>query len=298
MSKTARILSLLISVFIVITSTRLWAAETTASDEAVQRGLYLLNAAGCVSCHTVENSGTEGFLAGGRELDTPFGTFYTPNITPDKETGIGNWDDADFVRALRYGFSPAGEHYYPAFPYTSYAGMTRQDMLDLKAYLFTVPAINKPNKPHELVWYASWREPLRGWKWLNHSTAGFQPDPEQTEEWNRGAYLVNHLGHCGECHTPRGWTGAVDFDYHLAGNPDGPEGDVVPNITPDRETGLGKWSESDIDTFLEMGMLPDGDFVGASMTDVIDENTARLTPEDRQAIAVYLKSLAPLPAVK
>jgi mono/diheme cytochrome c family protein len=291
---TKAVHGLILTVVMLLSGLEAWAAEP-ASKDPLERGEYLLYAGGCISCHSVEDSGEQGFLAGGVALETPFGTFYTPNITPDKETGIGNWNDADFVRAMRYGFSPEGTHYYPAFPYPSYTGMTQQDLLDLKAYLASVPAISQKNKPHELVWYASLRFPLRGWKWLNMSTGEFKPDPDQTEQWNRGAYLVRHLGHCGECHTPRDLTGAMDNDQFLAGNPDGPEGDSVPNITPERETGIGKWSESDIVSYLEIGMLPDGDFAGSAMVDVIDDNTSKLTAEDRKAIAVYLKSLPPLP---
>ncbi|MFO1350699.1 MAG: cytochrome c [Gammaproteobacteria bacterium] len=261
-----------------------------------KRGEYLLYAGGCISCHTPKKSGPEGFMAGGRALVTPFGTFYPPNITPDKDTGIGGWSDEDFIRALGEGVSPQGDHYYPAFPYTAYTGITRQDMLDLKAYLFSLPPIHKPNRPHELSWYVSFRFPLAFWKWLNFTPGEFQPDPKQAPEWNRGAYLVRHLGHCGECHTPRSWTGALDTDAYLAGNPDGPDEGKVPNITPDEKTGIGDWSKSDITTVLENGMLPDGDFVGSVMSEVIDDNTSHLAPQDRDAIAVYLKSVPPLPA--
>ena len=267
-------------------------ADDTSGN--IQRGEYLSYAGGCISCHTEDDAGEAGFLAGGVALETPFGTFYSPNITPANETGIGDWNDADFIRAMRYGFSPQGYHYYPAFPYTSYAGMTRQDLIDLKAYLFSLPAINKANTPHELTWFARYRFTLRGWKWLNHEPQEFKPDPAQSEQWNRGRYLVNHLGHCGECHTPRDLTGARKDEYYLAGNPDGPEGEAIPNITSDREDGIGTWTESDIITFLELGMLPDSDFAGSSMTAVIDDNTSKLTPEDRKAIAVYLKSIPPL----
>jgi mono/diheme cytochrome c family protein len=265
-----------------------------ADEDLVKRGEYLVYAGGCIACHTdEENQGTP--LAGGRALVTPFGTFYTPNVTPDRETGIGAWSDTDFIRAFREGISPNGEHYYPAFPYTAYTGILREDLLTIKAYLFSLEPVQQPNRLHQLPWYASWRASLTGWKWLNFESGEFRPDPSRSEEWNRGAYLVRHLGHCAECHTPRDLTGGLKRQRELAGNPQGPEEEVVPNITPDDATGIGRWSVSDITYFLESGMLPDGDFAGGAMGAVIDDNTRHLSDEDRKAIAVYLKSLPPLP---
>jgi mono/diheme cytochrome c family protein len=266
-----------------------------AADTIVQRGHYLVYAGGCITCHTdQEHSGA--YLAGGRALKTPFGTFYTPNITPDKETGIGRWSDDDFVRAFREGVNPQGENLYPAFPYTSYTGITREDLLAIKAYLFSVPVVHHPNREHDLPWYLSYRWLLSGWKWLNFEPGVFKPDPSRSAQWNRGAYLVRHLGHCGECHTPRNWMGGMERRRALAGNPDGPEGGKVPDITPDTKTGIGTWSVSDIDYFLLTAMLPDGDFAGSGMSEVIDDNTSHLTAEDRKAIAEYLKAVPALPA--
>lgn len=270
------------------------AAPVAADQAAIERGRYLLNAGGCVTCHTPEDAGPNAPLTGGRALETPFGIFYTPNITPDPETGIGNWSNDDFIRAFREGLTPEGDHYYPTFPYTSYTGISARDLLDLKAYLFSLEPVHQPNRDHDLRWFV-FRIGMSSWKWLNFERGEFRPDPEQSEQWNRGAYLVRHLGHCGECHTPRSWTGGLDKDYHLAGNPQGPEGGKVPNLTP-HETGLGNWSVDDITFMLDMGMLPDGDFVGGAMGSVIDDNTRHLTPEDREAIAVYLKALPPLPS--
>ncbi len=255
------------------------------------RGEYMLNLAGCIACHTVPEGGA--FLAGGRELKTDFGSFFTPNITPDAETGIGNWSDEDFVRALREGKSPEGGHYYPTFPYTSYARMTEQDILDLKAYLDTVPAVRNAVPDHDLPFPFGIRASMFGWKLLFFDDTPFTPDPTQSDAWNRGAYIVNGPGHCGECHTPRNILGVVDSDRPLAGNPNGPEGDAVPNITPG-PGGIGDWSEDDIVSMLEIGLLPDGDFAGGAMTDVIDESTSKLTADDLQAIATYLISLPPI----
>lgn len=260
------------------------------SDDAVRRGEYLLRAAGCVSCHT-DRDPDGPFLAGGRALKTPFGTFYAPNITPDPNHGIGRWSDEDFVRALAHGVSPRGTHYYPAFPYTSYTRIRREDLLALKAYLFTVPAIARPNRKHELRWYARWRPLLAIWKWFFFTPGVFLPDTDRSEEWNRGAYLATALGHCGECHTPRDAFGALDEDWHYAGTRDGPEGELIPNITPDRKTGVGRWREDDMVYFLETGATPGGDYVGSLMAEVIDDGLSRLSAADRKAIAVYLRSL-------
>lgn len=269
-----------------------WAA---AAPDAIERGRYLTAAAGCVSCHTADADGAAPF-AGGRALATPFGTFYAPNITADPVTGIGSWSDEDFVRALREGTGPGGVDYFPAFPYPSYAGMSRDDALAIRAYLFSLPPVRQANRAHDLPWYLRTRLAAWAWKWLAFEPGGFVPDPARGADWNRGAYLVRHLGHCGECHTPRNLLGALRAGEELAGNPAGPEGRKVPNITPDETAGIGAWSLSDLETFLEIGMLPDGDFAGSGMGQVIDENTSQLTAADRRAIATYLKALPPRPA--
>jgi mono/diheme cytochrome c family protein len=268
------------------------ALRPVAAGTEVERGRYLATAAGCVTCHTEDAEGAAPW-AGGRALATPFGTFYTPNITPDPGTGIGTWSDEDFVTALHEGRGPAGA-YFPAFPFTSYTGMTTEDALALKAYLFSLAPVRRENRPHELPWYLG-QFAARAWGWLFFEPVRFVPDEARGAQWNRGAYLVRHLGHCGECHTPRNRLGALRADRELAGNPEGPEDRSVPDITPDEKDGIGAWSTEEIETFLELGMFPDGDFAGAGMGAVVDDNTSQLTPEDRHAIAVYLKSLPPLP---
>ena len=263
-----------------------------ADDSLVAKGKYLAHAAGCVTCHTEDKEGAVPF-AGGRALESPFGTFYSPNITPDIESGIGAWSDDDFVTALWNGLNPAGEHYFPAFPFTSYTGVSRADALAMKAYLFSLePAVNQ-SPEHDLPFYMSSRAAAGGWK-LSYFDAGrFEQDPRQGEQWNRGAYLVRHLGHCGECHTPRGRLGAPQDDAELAGNADFIPDESAPNITPDKEHGIGRWSLSDIEYFLDIGMLPDGDFTGGAMGAVIEDSTGRMTREDRLAITPYIKSLPP-----
>lgn len=223
-------------------------------------------------------------MAGGRRLKTPFGDFYSPNITPHVETGIGKWTDEEFINALDRGLAPDGSHYFPAFPYPSYTAMTERDMRDLRAYLFSLPAVERANTPHDLTPPFGWRFLVTFWKLLFF-------DPARTETGNRGAYLATALGHCGECHTPRNPLGAVNGDMAFAGTRNGPQGGAVPNITPDKKTGIGEWSEDDLDTFLTMGMLPDGDFVGGEMADVVFGGTARLTPADRKALIEFLRTL-------
>lgn len=271
-------------------------AAAALSEESMQeQGEYLINAGGCVDCHT-EDSDEASPLAGGRAIESPFGTFYSPNITPDVETGIGGWSDEEFVNAFWDGTNPEGEHYYPAFPYTSYTGVSREDLLAMKAYLFSLDPVSNATPEHELAWYISTRLAAGAWKLKNFDSQRFEADPGQSDEWNRGAYLVRHLGHCGECHTPRSATGGLQYDRELAGNPDWSDDEKIPNITPHKDDGIGKWSKSDIEYFLEVGMLPDGDFVGSTMGAVVDNNTGKLIRDDRVAIVIYLKSLPPLPS--
>ncbi|MEZ5933819.1 MAG: cytochrome c [Alphaproteobacteria bacterium] len=263
--------------------------EATGDPE---HGEYVLAMGGCVACHTDEKNGG-AFLAGGRALATPFGTFHSPNITPDPETGIGGWTTGEFVRALKEGLSPDGQHYYPSFPYTSYTRMTEQDMVDLKAYLDTVLPVNAPFKGHDLGFPFNIRQTLAVWTLLFFDDSPFMPDPAQSESWNRGAYLVRGPGHCGECHTPRNALGGPDDGRYLGGNPVGAEGKAVPNITPD-ESGIGDWSAVDISFALESGLKPDYDSFGGGMGEVVKDATSKLTKEDRDAIAEFLLSLPPV----
>lgn len=262
-------------------------AAAQAPDPArVQRGEYVFSAAGCLGCHT-DKDGTP--LAGGREIKTPFGSFYGPNITSHPTFGIGRWTEAQFRRALREGVRPDGAHYFPAFPYTSFTGITDADIADLWAYMRTVPPAARPNKPHGLGFPFNIRLAMIGWKALFFTPGEFKPDPGKSAELNRGAYLVNALGHCGECHTPRNLAGGLDRSKWLAGGvlPDG----TAPNLTPHPETGLGKWSPGDFIDLLKMGMTPDGDFVGGEMAEVVKETTGKLTEDDIKAVIAYLRSL-------
>lgn len=275
----------------------LLALPAHAQSDAVARGEYLFHAAGCAGCHTRPEGKDEPAgepLAGGRALDTPFGRFYPPNITPHPDLGIGRWSADDLWRALSEGVGPGGIHYYPVFPYTSYTRMRREDSDAIHAYLMSVPPQAVPNRKHERAWYVRWRFANRVWKWLFLDQGRFEPAPDKDAIWNSGAYLVDALGHCGECHSPRNQAGAVQRERHLAGNPDGPDGESVPSIRSDGEGGIGDWSLSEIATYLKNGEDPDFDFAGGAMVEVIEDNTSRLSDDDRKAIATYLKALPPL----
>src|SRR5690606_10236135 len=271
------------------------AAASGATD--VERGAYLTAAGGCYGCHTDVKNGGQPF-AGGRAIESPFGTFYSPNITGDTETGIGGWSDTDFLRALKEGISPAGHYLFPAFPYTSYTKMTDADALAIKAYLMSLPPVAAENRRHDLPAPFSWRWLQWGWRLLFFDAGPFQPPAGASEAVARGGYLVDALAHCGECHTPRNMLGGLKRDRYLAGTADGPDGERVPNITPDQASGLGSWSEADIVTLLREGMKPDFDNVQGSMAEAIEHGLAKLTDEDLAAIATYLKSIPPLAGEK
>ena len=265
---------------------------SAAEGYIVKRGEYLITAGGCVSCHTDFKKKGKPF-AGGAPIKTPFGAFYPPNITPDKTHGIGNWSDADFIRAMRDGKNPDGAHYFPAFPYTSYTQITEPDLKAMKAYLFSIAAVAQASTPHDISFPFSWRFLQTGWKLLFFRNERFVADPTKSAEINRGAYLSNALAHCGECHTPRNVLGGLDYDRWMAGTKDGPEGEAVPNLTPDPKTGL-TWTVPEIVEYLTSGQNPDFDFAGSLMAEVIEHNTGKLTKTDLTAIAAYLKSLKPI----
>lgn len=269
-----------------------WAAiaQSQADDPLLARGKYVFTISGCKHCHTAEN-GT--LLAGGRALETPFGIFYTPNITAHETAGIGAWSTDDFQRALKHGVSPDGSDYYPAFPYTSYTRMLSEDVGVLHNYILSLPASEQPNRSHELDWFVSWRIAAKVWKWLFFDDAEFQPRPAQSAQWNRGAYLAEALAHCAECHTPRDLFGALRTDMAYAGNSQGPEDELVPNITPHKATGIGDWSRNELQEFLKFGELPDGEYTAGSMDPVI-EGIRHLKPDDLDALITYLRSLPPI----
>ena len=255
------------------------------------RGQYLAKAGGCLACHTEEKKDAVPF-AGGRALKTPFGTFFGPNITPHPQAGIGRWTEADFVRAMRLGVRPDGAHYFPAFPYPSFTRSSGGDLRDLWAFLRSLPPSARANQAHELNFPFGWRFLVAGWKWLFFTPGPFATDKARSPAVNRGAYLVEALGHCGECHTPRNLLGGPKRDRLLAGTRSGPNGKSVPNLTPTR---LKKWNDKDLTEFLQTGLDPDGDVASETMGEVIRNTTSQLTPEDLAAVIAYLRALPPLP---
>jgi mono/diheme cytochrome c family protein len=262
-------------------------APATADAPAAARGAYIAGAAGCDQCHTDAKNGGRPY-SGGRALETAYGTVFTPNITPDRETGIGRWGLVDFEQALRWGIAPNGSHYLPAFPFPFYNRLTHEDLDDLKAFLDSLPTVSRANAASPPGFLSAARAAVT--VVADRFPGPWPPDRTQDAAWNRGAYLVAAIGRCSECHTPRTWLGAPEPRLLLAGTLAGPGGKAVPNITPDPETGIGNWSEEDIVTLLRDGQTPDFDFVGGAMAEIV-RNTTRLTDTDRRAIALYLRSL-------
>jgi len=254
-------------------------------------GKEMFYAGGCASCHATPNQEDKTKLGGGLGLKSPFGTFYVPNISPDPNDGIGLWSEADFATAMLKGTSPDGRHYFPAFPYTSYQRIHTEDVRDLFAHLKTLPPVQGRVREHDVPFPFNVRRTLGGWKLLFLDGKPFQPDTAKSAQLNRGAYLVNGPGHCAECHSPRNALGGIIEAQRFAGGPN-PEGEGwVSNIT---QKGLGEYSDKDIAYVLETGNTPEGDSVGGAMTAVV-RNTAQLPAEDRNAMALYIKSL---PAVE
>jgi mono/diheme cytochrome c family protein len=299
-----RKLVILVAILAVIGAAVFWTITMPASVSAsalpsyapnLENGKTMFYAGGCASCHATPKQEDKTRLSGGLGLKSPFGTFFVPNISPDPNDGIGAWSEANFVTAMWKGTSPSGEHYYPAFPYTSYQRMRLEDLRDLFAYLKTLPPVQGKARDHDLPIYFKFRRMLGGWKFLFLDGKQFKPDPSKSAPWNRGAYLVNGPGHCAECHSPRNVLGAIIAGQRFAGGPDPEGGDGwVPNIT---QAGIGDYSERDIERVLETGDMPNGDSVGGAMTAVV-ANTSQLPAADRAAIATYVKSLPPVEGPK
>lgn len=270
------------------------AAVAATSPGSAAAGERIFWAAGCASCHAAPGAKGDALLrlAGGLELKTDFGTFVAPNISSDPRAGIGDWSFQDFANAVMRGVSPDGRHYYPAFPYTSYARMTLADTADLYAFMRTLPAVQSDTAANRVAFPFNLRRGLGLWKRaFMHTNPIVTLAADANTRIMRGRYLVEGPGHCGECHTPRNSLGATNYNRWLAGAPN-PDGDgVIPNITPG-SSAFADWSKKDIAYYLESGFTPSFDSVGGSMVDV-QENMAKLSASDRQAIAAYLKSIAP-----
>ncbi|WP_346830818.1 cytochrome c [Pseudomonas abietaniphila] len=264
----------------------LWA--TAADDDVIKRGEYIANTADCVACHTVQ--GGKKF-AGGREFKLPFGSLFTPNITSDKETGIGTWSDDDFVSAVQQGVGKDGKHYYPAFPYTSYTLMPREDILAIKQYLFSLPPVHEKSRPDTLAFPFNQRWGMAIWNWMFFDNARFAVTPEKSAEWNRGAYLVEGPGHCGECHTPRNLMQATVSSKALGGAEI--EGWRAYNISSDAQTGVGSWSIEELTHYLTHGYQQGRGVAAGPMSEVVEHSLGKLDPADVRAIAVYLKDSKP-----
>jgi mono/diheme cytochrome c family protein len=251
------------------------------------RGEYIAKAAGCLGCHTEARTGAVAY-AGGRELKSPFGSFFGPNITPHPTAGIGAWTRAQFATAMREGRRPDGAHYFPAFPYTAFTKITDGDLDDLWAYLRSLPPSDRVNRAHELDFPYNIRLGVLVWKFLNFTPGPLPAIAGASPAVARGAYLVEALGHCGECHTPRDALGGLKTASAYAGSVMGKV--RIPNITP---AALAKWSDGDLKEFLTSGMTPDGDFAGGEMGEVIRNSTSQLRPDDLAAMIAYLRTLPP-----
>jgi mono/diheme cytochrome c family protein len=282
------------AVFWIITEPRpAFPSDDPALDEPGDpaKGRLVFAAGDCASCHALVGQSDRFRLGGGLALASPFGTFRPPNISTDKVDGIGAWQTRDLANALLSGVSPGGTHYYPSFPYTSYAKMTLADVRDLMAFLRTLPAVAGKAPPHEPALLFRIRRFVGFWKFLYFDRRPIVSDPGRGEPWNRGQYLVEALGHCAECHSSRDLLGGIKPKTRFAGGPD-PEGvGYFPNITPGH---IGDWTERDIAELLKRGNTPNHGRIGSSMTDVVT-NTAMLPQNDRDAIAAYIKSLPSRP---
>jgi mono/diheme cytochrome c family protein len=266
------------------------AARADDKADLIQKGQYLARAADCVACHTAP--GGQPF-AGGRAFELPFGVLYSPNITPDAKTGIGGYTDDEWVAALRNGVARDGKHLYPAMPYASYSKMTRADALAIKAYLSSLAPVeakapeNRMNFPYSQRWL------MIGWNLVNNPGKEFTPDPNRPPEWNRGAYLVDGLGHCGECHTPRNFMQGLKDSKAYAGAD--VEGWHAYNLSSDKTAGLGGWTDEALAQYLSTGHAEGHGPASGPMAEAIENSLRFLTPEDIHAMVVYLKALPAQP---
>lgn len=257
-----------------------------ADADAATRGAYIARMADCEACHTAKGGRP---FAGGRPFVLPFGTIYTPNITPDPETGIGRWSDADFLNALHRGIAPDGSRYYPAFPYPSYTMLTDEDALAIKAHLFSLEPVKRPNTPNTFAFPYNQRWLMAIWAALFNPDERFRPVPEQSPAWNRGAYLVEAAGHCAECHTPRNLMQALDQRRKFAGGV--AEGWSAYNISADATSGIGDWSAEELAAYLSAGHAAGRGSASGPMGEAVELSLSHLTPSDIDAIVTYVRSV-------
>ncbi len=266
----------------------LWCGQACAVADAVARGEYLEHAADCAACHL----GADGKLSGGRAFKTPFGTIYAPNITPDKETGIGGYSDDEWVSALQRGVGRGGKHLYPAMPYTSYTLMSRQDALDIKAYLMTQSPVHAPTPANQMRFPFNIRFLMVFWNLLNNRDHRFQPDPAHNATWNRGAFLAEALGHCQQCHTPRGLLQGLETSRKYAGAVQ--QGWRAYNLTSDPESGIGAWSEQEVAAYVSTGHAEGRGVAGGPMAEAVSYSLRYVSHDNVTALATYLKTIPPI----
>ena len=257
-----------------------------ADAAVVKRGEYLIHAADCQACHTAPGGAP---FAGGFAFNMPFGTIYSTNITPDKETGIGSYTDAQFLAAVHEGIRADGERLYPAMPYTSYVFMTNDDALAIKAYLFTLAPVHAPARQNQLSWPYDQRALLAVWNAVFNADERFRPDTGQSQQWNRGAYLAEAMGHCGECHTPRNLAFALDNHAKFAGALTA--GWRAYNITSDKDSGIGDWSDQDVYLYLSTGHANGHGGAAGPMGEATDNSLSYLVADDVHALVTYLRSI-------
>jgi mono/diheme cytochrome c family protein len=262
------------------------ASSGPVTPALLARGEYLTRAADCAACHNAP--GGKPF-AGGLPFKLPFGTIYSTNITADRETGIGDWSDDDFVRALHRGIAPGGHYLYPAFPYTSFTAMSRDDALAIKAYLLSLPQQHVANKENNLIFPFSQRWGMAFWNLAFLRDRRFAPDPAQSAAVNRGAYLATALGHCGECHTPRNLAYGMESSREFAG--DVLQGWHAYNITSDKRFGVGAWSDAQLASYLSSGHAQGRGSAAGPMAEAIENSLQYLTSEDIGALVAYLRTI-------
>lgn len=257
-------------------------------EGSAERGEIVLRAGGCITCHT-DTANDGDFLAGGAKIDSPFGTFYGPNITSDRVEGIGSMSLQEFFDAMTAGIGPDNKHYFPSFPYTSYTRMSPGDVVDLKAYLDTVEPVATVSRPHQLMWPFSDRRLLGAWKVLYHRPQVYDLNANESDNWNRGAYLIHGPGHCAECHSARNILGGIT-GTPLNGAGSSIYADGAPALAG-KESTIQDWTLDDLVFYFTVGLTPDGDSSGGKMTDVIEHGTSHLSEDDLTAMATYLLSL-------
>jgi mono/diheme cytochrome c family protein len=260
-------------------------AQAEPSAETVARGQSLVTAADCASCHTADPARP---FAGGKRIETPFGAIYSPNLTPDRDTGLGTWSDEDFRIALRYGVAPDGSRYYPAFPYPYFTKLTRDDLSAIRAYLASLTSYSNPRRPTELRWPLNYRVVMRAWNSLFFKPGIFEPNQQKSAEWNRGGYLVTGAGHCGGCHTPKNMLSADRRGRAYGGG--SIDGWFAPRLDSAARSGLKSWSIEDIVEYLQSGRNGRSHADGP-MANVVKTSTSKMSDADVRAIAVYLKDL-------